>query len=90
LRTFLGDARLKPDNGENELAIGRRNWMFAGNRRDGEATGILLSLIESCRVMDIDPLVYLEGVRRRVNGRPASHVDQLLPHNWKLAREDRH
>lgn len=92
LRTFLSDARLKPDNGESErairpLAIGRRNWMFAGSKRGGDATGILLSLIQSCRVMDIDPVVYLEDVLRRINGHPAKHVDQLLPHTWKLTRQ---
>jgi hypothetical protein len=62
LRTFLGDARLRPDNGESErairpLAIGRKNWLFAGSKRGGDATGILLSLIQTCRAMDIDPFV---------------------------------
>lgn len=92
LRTFLGDARLKPDNGTSErairpLAIGRRNWMFAGSKRGGDATGILLSLIQSCRVLDIDPVVYIEDVLRRINGHPANHVADLLPHNWRNARE---
>ena len=92
LRTFLHDARLKPDNGESErairpLAIGRKNWLFAGSERGGDATGILLSLIQSCRVLDIDPFIYLEDVLRRINGHPARHVGQLLPHSWKQARE---
>lgn len=90
LRTFLSDANLKPDNGESErairpLAIGRRNWLFAGSKRGGDATGVLLSLIQSCRIMDIDPQVYLEDVLRRINGHPYSRIDELLPGNWQKA-----
>ena len=91
LRTFLYDARLKPDNGESErairpLAIGRKNWLFAGSKRGGDATGMLLSLIQSCRAMGIDPFVYIEDVLRRINGHPANRVDELLPHNWQKAQ----
>jgi transposase len=90
LRTFLGDARLRPDNGESErairpLAIGRKNWLFAGSKRGGDATGILLSLIQTCRAMDIDPFVYLEDVLRRINGHPANRIAELLPGNWTRA-----
>jgi transposase len=90
LRTFLGDARLRPDNGESEralrpLAIGRKNWLFAGSKGGGDATGILLSLVQTCRVMDIDPFVYIEDVLRRINGHPAHRLDELLPGNWHKA-----
>ena len=90
LRTFLADARLRPDNGESEralrpLAIGRKNWLFAGSKGGGDATGILLSLVQTCRVMDIDPFVYIEDVLRRINGHPAARLDELLPGNWRKA-----
>lgn len=90
LRTFLGDARLRPDNGESEralrpLAIGRKNWLFAGSKGGGDATGILLSLVQTCRALDIDPFVYIEDVLRRINGHPASRLDELLPGTWKKA-----
>jgi hypothetical protein len=90
VRTFLGDARLRPDNGESEralrpLTIGRKNWLFAGSENGGDATGILLSLVQSCRVLGIDPLVYLEDVLRRINGHPACRIAELLPHNWQKA-----
>lgn len=91
LRTFLTDARLRPDNGESEralrpLAIGRKNWLFAGSKGGGDATGILLSLVQTCRVMDIDPFVYIEDVLRRINGHPANRLDELLPGNWRKAQ----
>jgi len=90
LRTFLGDPRLRPDNGESEralrpLTIGRKNWLFAGSKGGGDATGILLSLVQTCRAMDINPFVYIEDVLRRINGHPAHRLDELLPGNWKQA-----
>jgi len=95
LKTFIGDARLRPDNGESEralrpLAIGRKNWLFAGSENGGDATGILLSLVQSCRVLDIEPFEYLTDVLKRVNGHMASRVHELLPHNWQAARLARH
>ena len=92
LRTFLGDPRLKPDNGESEralrpLAIGRKNWMFAGCKRGGDATGILLSMVQTCRAMDIDPRRYIEDVLRRINGHPANRLQELLPGNWNPAAD---
>ncbi len=91
LKVFLDDARLKPDNGESErairpLAIGRKNWLFAGSKSGGDATGILLSLVQSCRAIDVEPFEYLDDVLRRVNGHMASRVHELLPHNWQAAR----
>jgi transposase len=90
VRTFLGDARLRPDNGESErairpLAIGRKNWLFAGSKTGGDATGILLSLVQTCRAVGVEPFAYLEDVLRRVNGHPAARIDELLPHNWAKA-----
>jgi len=90
VRTFLEDARLKPDNGESErairpLAIGRRNWLFAGSKTGGDATGILLSLVQTCRAVGVEPFAYLEDVLRRVNGHPAARIAELLPHNWTKA-----
>ena len=91
LRTFLGHPQLMPDNGESErairpLAIGRRNWLFAGSKRGGEATGILLSIVQSCRAAGIDPFAYLEDVLRRINGHPAHRLHELLPtRDWKPA-----
>jgi hypothetical protein len=63
----------------------RKNWLFAGSKGGGDATGILLSLVQTCRVMDIDPFVYIEDVLRRINGHPAHRLDELLPGNWHKA-----
>ena len=72
LKTFLTDPLIKPDNGASErairpLAIGRKNWMFVGSKNGGEATAIWLSLIQTCRSMDINPQAYLDDALRRIN-----------------------
>lgn len=92
VKTFLADPRLKPDNGASEralrpVAIGRKNWLFAGCKAGGDATGILLSLVQTCRAIGADPFEYLEDVLTRIQGHPASRVAELLPHRWLEARE---
>lgn len=88
LRTFLGNADLHPDNGVSErairaLAIGRKNWLFAGSLRGGEATSILLTLIQNCRALGIDPWTYLVDVLRRLPTWPKDRLEELLPHRWQ-------
>jgi len=91
LKTFLEDPYLSPDNGESEralrpLTVGRKNWLFAGSENGGEATAILLSIIQTCRVMKINPSVYIEDVLRRINGHPHNQLEELLLGNWKPAK----
>lgn len=91
LKTFLTDSHIKPDNGASErairpLAIGRKNWLFAGSKNGGEATAIWLSLIQTCRSMDIDPFAYLDDVLRKINS--CSDLETLLPNRWKEAQEN--
>ena len=90
LKNFLSHPHLEPDNGESErairpLAIGRKNWLFVGSPRGGEATAILLSLVQNCRLLGIDPFTYLVDVLRRVRGTPANAIAELLPHRWTPA-----
>lgn len=90
LKTFIGNPYLRPDNGESErairpLAIGRKNWLFAGSEKGGDATGILLSLVQTCRAMNVEPLAYLTDVLKRISSHPASLLHELLPDNWKPA-----
>ena len=63
-------------------AIGRRNWLFAGSLRGGRAAATVYTLIESCKLANIDPVSYLADVLVRVATHPASRVEQLLPANW--------
>lgn len=87
LRRFLEDGRLPIDNNACErairpVAIGRRNWLFAGSMRGGRAAATVFSLAESCRLAGVDPIEYFADVLVRVSSHPASKVDDLLPENW--------
>jgi len=87
LRRFLEDGRVPIHNNSCELAIrpiaiGRRNWLFAGSLRGGRAAAIVYTLIESCRRAKVDVIAYLADVMVRVAAHPASRIDELLPENW--------
>ena len=88
LRVFLKDARVPIHNNACEVAIrpvavGRRNWLFAGSVRGGKAAATIYTLVQSCKKAQIDPQLYLADVLTRVATHPASRVDDLIPANWK-------
>lgn len=87
LRTFLENGRVPIDNNACErairpIAIGRKNWLFAGSMRGGRAAATVFTLVESCRIVGVDPVDYLADVLVRVNSHPASRIEELLPDNW--------
>jgi len=88
---YHADARLDNNTAERAirpLAIGRKNWMFVGSERGGEAAAIAISLIQSCRSLNINPREYLEDVMRRLMGHPANSLRELLPDQWAAAYTD--
>ena len=85
---FLEDGRVPIHNNSCEnairpVAVGRKNWLFAGSERGGRAAATIYSLIESCRRVDVDPFLYLRDVLARVCTHPASRVHELVPAAWK-------
>lgn len=68
------------------LAIGRKNWLFVGSMKGGQATAVLLSLVQTCRGLGINPREYLEDVMRRFNDHPANRLSELLPDQWASDR----
>ncbi len=88
LKEYLSDGMLSIDNNLAEgviklVALGRRNWLFAGSDQGAKRAAILYSLIASCRLCKVDPLVYLRDVLDRINTHPARRIAELLPHRWK-------
>ena len=69
------------------LAIGRKNWLFFGSMEGGEAAAVLLSLVQTCRGLEINPREYLEDLFRRFMGHPANRLEELLPDQWLLSRK---
>jgi len=69
--------------------VGRRNWLFTGSPRGGEAAAVLMTLVSSCRLAGVDPHAYLEDVLVRIAtpGAARSMAD-LVPARWKQLRAD--
>lgn len=87
LTRYLDDGAIPIDNNwvENQIrpiAIGRNNWLFAGSLRAGQRAAAVMSLIHSARLNGQDVYAYLKDILERLPSHPASHVTELLPHNW--------
>ena len=86
---FLDDGRVEIDSNTVErsirpLALTRKNALFAGSDGGAESWAVIASLIETCKLNDVDPYAYLAGTLTRiVDGHLASAIDELLP--WAYA-----
>jgi len=69
------------------LMIGRKNWLFVGSENGGQASATILSLIQTCRHLGVNPQEYLEDVLRRIMGHPSRRIEELLPDRWLVARQ---
>ena len=65
------------------LAIGRKNWLFAGSKDGGQAAAGMYSLLQSCRNLGVNPREYLTDVLRNMPYTTADELHTLLPQNWK-------
>lgn len=88
LQRYTEDGRLEIDNNRSErairpLAIGRKNWLFLGSPRGGQAAATVFSLIQTCKDLDLNPEAYLKDVLTRLPTTKQKDIDSLLPHNWK-------
>jgi transposase len=88
LTRFLEEACLPLDNNLCELqirslAVGRRNYLFAGSDEGAERAAILYSLLRTCALHRIDTFAYLVDLLRKLaGGWPQRRIDELLPENW--------
>ena len=90
LQRFVDDGRLSIDNNraENQLrvvAVGRKNWLFAGSMAGAHRAALLYSLIQSCNLVDVPPFAYLKEVLRRLATHPHRLIADLTPKGWAQA-----
>jgi hypothetical protein len=88
LTRYCGDGQLEIDNLPVEralrgVAIGRRNYLFAGADSGGERAAAIYSLIGTAKLNDVDPEAYLRYVLARIAEHPINRVDELTP--WRVA-----
>ncbi|MEK9279110.1 IS66 family transposase [Bradyrhizobium sp. ISRA442] len=89
---FLDDGRICLTNNCAEralrgIALGRRNWTFAGSQRGADRAAIMLTMITTCRLNDVDPKAWLADVLARIADLPTSRLRELLPWEWKLLHQ---
>jgi transposase len=88
LTRFLDDGRLCMSNNAAEreiraVAIGRKNWTFAGSDEGGQRAAAIYTLIQTAKLNDLDPQAWLADILARLQDHPAKRIDELLPWNWK-------
>ena len=88
LTRFLDAGQLPIDNNwaENQIrpvAIGRKDWLFAGSLRAGQRAAGVMSLIQSARLNGYDPYAYLKEVLQRLPTHKNHLIAELLPHRWQ-------
>jgi transposase len=87
LTRFLDDGRLCMTNNAAErelraIAVGRRNWTFAGSDEGGRRAAALYTLIATAKLNDVDPQAWLADVLARMPDYPAKQISDLLPWSW--------
>jgi transposase len=85
---YCENGRLEIDNliAERALrgvAIGRRNWLFAGSKAGGERAAPIYTIIETCKLNGVEPFAYISSVMQKIaEGWPNSRIDELMPWAW--------
>jgi len=88
LMLYTTDGKLNIDNNpvENSIrpvAIGRKNYLFAGSHEAAQRSAMLYSLMGSCKLHGINPFIWLRDILQRINNHSINKITELLPHNWK-------
>ena len=87
LKNYLYHPFARLDNNVAEravrpIALGRKNWLFIGNEDGGEAAAVILSLVQTCKALHINPREYLEDVMTRLMSHSSPKLHELLPNEW--------
>lgn len=90
LTRYCNDGRLEISNNAAEnairpVAVGRKNWLFAGSDTGGDRAAILYTLIRTAKLNGVEPETYLRDVLARIGTHPINRVDELLP--WAVAAD---
>jgi hypothetical protein len=85
---YLNDGRVEIDNNVAErsirgMALGRKNYLFAGSDAGGNRAAAIYSLIETCKLNDIDPEAYVRDSLGRIADHKINRIAELLPWVWK-------
>jgi transposase len=84
---YTTDARLQIDNNPVEnairpVAVGRKNYLFAGSHEAAQRAAMVYSLLSTCKLHDINPYEWLKDVLQRMHLYTTGNIETLLPQNW--------
>jgi transposase len=93
LTRYLDDGQIELDNSAAEralrgVALGRKNYLFAGSNAGGERAACLYSLLGTAKLNGLDPELYLREVLGRIADYPINRINELLPWNVALLTAD--
>lgn len=89
LQNYLLDGRLEIDNNlvENAIrpvALGRKNYLFAGSHEGAKRAALVYSLVATAKLHEVEPFEYLRDIISRISDYPYQQIGDLLPANWKI------
>ena len=87
LEQFLLDGKIEIDNNlvENAIrpvALGRKNYLFAGNHEAAQRIAMIYSFMACCKMNEVNPQTWLQDVLFRIQEHPVNRISELLPHQW--------
>ena len=90
MRAYMEDGRLELDNNIAErsvrgIAVGKKNYLFAGSEAGGERAAVIYSLVETAKLNGVEPHAWLKHVIQNIADHPMKKIDDLLPWNFGVA-----
>ena len=95
LMCYANDGRIEIDNNAAErsirgIALGRKNYLFAGSDAGGERAAAIYSLIETAKLNGLDPEAYLRDILNCIADHKVNRIAELLPWNWHCTKPATH
>lgn len=90
LRPYLNDGRIEIDNNQIEnkirpLALGRKNYLFAGSNQGARRAAMMYSFFASCKEQGVNPRMWMKDVLLRIGSHQVNRLGELLPEAWAEA-----
>src|SRR3984957_18906138 len=91
LMVYATDGKLNIDNNPVEncirpVAVGRKNYLFAGSHEAAQRSAMLYSLMGTCKLHGINPFIWLKDVLQEIASQPINKIRDMLPYNWKSSQ----
>ncbi len=88
LMRYTEDGRFEIDNNlvENSIrpvALGRKNYLFAGSHNGARRAAMIYSFLGSCKQNQVDPFLWMRDMFNSLPDHPVNKLEELLPSNWK-------